>query len=260
MSFYNTSCASHGCPEGKSTKCTIAVPQPLLQSSGEPDDCPLDVRRYFERVNGLSTQEGEERGLRFHPKADDVLLTTGTKSGTAWTQQIMHGLRSGGDMNFDDIDAIIPFLEYYCDQGDHAEMDFTQPFAPPRFFKTHVLYDVTPRGFGKYIFVTRCVSHTVFLSKRQGEILHREPKDSIVSLYYFHRDWLFERNAISLDSFVEWMVIRDNVSYSSYANALQHQHLSNAVCLSPSALHFGLQSRGFPTVRTRMCCGCTTKT
>ena len=159
-SLCGTDCASCGCLEDKNDKRVVAIPQPP-QLSGEQDDCPIAVRRYLERINGLSTEECMERGLSFHPKADDVLLTTGSKCGTAWTQQIVHGLRSGGDMDFDDVDAIIPFLEYYCDQDDQAELECTQPYAPPRLFKTHITYDATPQGFGKYIFVTRCVSHQV---------------------------------------------------------------------------------------------------
>ena len=77
-------------------------------------------------------------------------------------------------------------------------------------------------------------------------MLHRDPKDSIVSFYYFHRDWLFERDTISLDSFVEWMVIRDNVPYSSYANGYQLRHLSKAQCPFLSALYSALVASWFP--------------
>ena len=77
-------------------------------------------------------------------------------------------------------------------------------------------------------------------------MLYRDPKDAVVSFYYFHCDWLFEEDTISLDSFVEWMVIRDNVPYSSLANATQLQHMSKAKYPSLSALHLWPAVSWFP--------------
>ena len=121
-----------------------------------PVTCSSALRAYFQRTGGLSTKEGVEKGLAFTPRGDDVLLSVGSKSGMTWTQQIVHGLRSGGNMDFEDLDTIIPFLEYFYahntenDLGQHA-----QPYAPPRLFKTQVRHDWTPKGFGKQIVVTR---------------------------------------------------------------------------------------------------------
>src|SRR4051812_22006220 len=39
----------------------------------------------------------------FRPRADDVIIAPFAKCGTTWLQQIFHCLRTGGDMDFDDI-------------------------------------------------------------------------------------------------------------------------------------------------------------
>ena len=70
-------------------------------------------------------------------------------------QQIMHGLRSGGDMNFDEVDFVIPFIEFYYEYEHERELESSQPFEPPRLFRTHCLYDMAIKGFGKHIVVVR---------------------------------------------------------------------------------------------------------
>ena len=67
----------------------------------------------------MITEEGVNRGLSFKPRSNDVFVVTPPKCGTTWMQQILHQLRSGGDMSFNDISEEIPFIEYAYD----IEMD-----------------------------------------------------------------------------------------------------------------------------------------
>ena len=67
----------------------------------------------------MITEEGVNRGLSFKPRSNDVFVVTPPKCGTTWMQQILHQLRSGGDMSFSDISEEIPFIEYAYD----IEMD-----------------------------------------------------------------------------------------------------------------------------------------
>lgn len=67
--------------------------------------------------------------------------------------QIIHGLRSGGDMNFEEISAVIPYIEM---AHDCAYLDLNEPQGfLPRAYKTHTLYPDCPKGAGKYIFAIR---------------------------------------------------------------------------------------------------------
>ena len=68
-------------------------------------------------------------------------------------RQILHGLRSGGDMSFEEIDEVIANLEF-SPYGAH--IDAPQPFQP-NMYKTHLTYEDCPKGFSKYIVVTRFV-------------------------------------------------------------------------------------------------------
>ena len=42
------------------------------------------------------------------PRPTDVVISTPPKTGTTWVQQIVHQLRTGGDMDFEDIYQPIP--------------------------------------------------------------------------------------------------------------------------------------------------------
>ncbi len=76
-----------------------------------------------------------------------------TSISTVGLPQIVHSLRTRGDMNFEEINLVIPCIEAAHDYG-YTDLDAPQ-VAPPRMFKTHFWYRDTPKGAGKYIYVTR---------------------------------------------------------------------------------------------------------
>ncbi len=84
-------------------------------SSEKSADGSSGVQLLKKRVSRLETEEGRSRGLNFKPRPNDVFVVTSPKCGTTWMQQILHQLRSGGDMSFDDIDDVIPVIEMAYD-------------------------------------------------------------------------------------------------------------------------------------------------
>ena len=47
----------------------------------------------------------------YRPRPTDIVISPFGKSGTTWTQQIFHTLRTRGDMAFDDISRVVPWIE-----------------------------------------------------------------------------------------------------------------------------------------------------
>ncbi len=92
-----------------------------------------------------------EKGLQVKLRPSDVVITPYGKSGTTWTQQIVHTLRTRGDMDFDDISRVVPWIEVSA--GLDIDLDAEQK-ANPRAFKSHLAWDDMPRG-GTYINVVR---------------------------------------------------------------------------------------------------------
>jgi hypothetical protein len=121
-----------------------------------------------------------ELGKEFRPRPSDVIITPWSKSGTTWLQQIAHGLRSGGDMNFDDISAVSPWIEVAYALG--IDLDADQGWEP-RLFKSHYSYRAVPKGC-RYI------------------VSFREPKRVMVSYYKFYEGWLFEPGTVTLDEYL----------------------------------------------------------
>ena len=121
-----------------------------------------------------------ERGKAFRPRADDVIITPWSKSGTTWLQQIVHGLRSGGDMDFDDISRISPWIEVADALG--IDLDAEQGWLP-RAFKSHYSYVDVPKG-ARYI------------------VSFREPRPVMISYYRFYEGWLFEPGTVTMDEYL----------------------------------------------------------
>lgn len=149
-----------------------ATPAPLPR--------PTSVDAVRERLSRFATDEGRQRGLDIEVRADDVFIATYPKCGTTWMQQIVHGLRTRGAMQFAEIGAVVPWLEMAYDIGmDPA----AEQVARPRAFKSHLHWGNVPKG-GRYIHVTR------------------DPVAAAISLYRFFEGWVFEAGCIDIDTFV----------------------------------------------------------
>jgi hypothetical protein len=140
-----------------------------------------------ERGEHFQTEASEAQGLTFQPRPTDVFISPYSKSGTTWLQQIVHGLRTRGSMEFDEITAVTPWLEMALDLGldIHGEQ-----VANPRVYKSHMDWHEIPKG-GRYIYSIR------------------DPRDALVSAYRFLGDWWFDIDAIPMDVFARGAFMRD---------------------------------------------------
>ena len=132
------------------------------------------------------SDESRRRGLGYQPRPDDIFISPYAKCGTTWMQQIVHGLRSAGSMEFDEITQAVPWLELAYDMGWDVNAD---QVAHPRAFKSHLRWNEIPKG-GRYI------------------VVMRDPTDAMLSLYRFLDGWRFASGAISLTEFAEYYLTR----------------------------------------------------
>lgn len=117
----------------------------------------------------------------YRPRPSDVIISPFSKCGTTWLQQIFHTLRTRGDMDFDDISRVVPWIETAGVLG----LDLEAPQrGDPRGFKSHLPWGAVPRG-ARYI------------------VAFRDPRDAFVSLYRFMEGWFFEPGAISIEDFAQ---------------------------------------------------------
>jgi len=125
----------------------------------------------------------------YRPRPSDVIITPFGKCGTTWLQQTFHTLRTRGDMDFDDISRVVPWIETAKVVG----LDIEAPQrAEPRGFKSHLDYGAIPKG-AKYV------------------VSFRDPKDAFVSMYRFMEGWFLEPGAVPLEDFApHWL---QNESY-----------------------------------------------
>ena len=86
------------------------------------------VQLLKQKTSKLYSEYGRIHGLNFKPRSDDVLVVTSPKCGTTWMQQILHQLRSGGDMSFDEINDVVPFLENAYDT--EIDLEAEHSFQP----------------------------------------------------------------------------------------------------------------------------------
>ncbi len=166
---------------------------------------PITIAAMREKQSRIMTEEGIRRALTFHPQPTDVIITPYAKSGTTWVQQIVHGLRTRGDMDFSEITEVVPWIEMAHDLG----MDLTKPQkAQPRAFKSHLSWDLVPKG-ARYIYVVR------------------DPKDVLVSMYHFLEGWFFESGAITIAEFARAQFLAPKRPHTYWAHVRSwwpHRH------------------------------------
>ena len=150
-----------------------------MQSAEYPACRATSLDHFFALHERAMGKGSYPQGAPFRARPSDVFITPFAKSGTTWLQQIAHGLRSGGDMDFAEISYVVPCLDYAHAMG--LDPNAGHRFSP-RLFMTHATWAEAPRG-GRYI----CA--------------FRNPKDVITSYYRFLEDWFFDPGTIALDDF-----------------------------------------------------------
>ena len=151
----------------------------------EPLTRPTTCAQYWERQAQFHDEESFAAARAYQPRADDVFVVTPSKSGTTWTQQIVHQLRTGGSMDFDNINDVVPWLEMALLLGVHVD---DPQVADPRAFKTHSPLHQVPNG-GRYVVVLR------------------DPQDALLSLHRFFDGSFIEAGAIDLETFTSGIFV-----------------------------------------------------
>ncbi len=137
------------------------------------------IPELLEKLVNLKSEEGLAQAKAFIPRPDDVVIATFAKAGTTWLQQIVHVLRTGGDMDFGEITEVVPWIETAFDMGIDLE---AEQRGGIRAFKSHWGWGDVPMG---------CRYITVF----------RDPLDTAVSFYHFMDGWFLASGAVSINEF-----------------------------------------------------------
>lgn len=127
--------------------------------------------------------EARQKGSSFRPHAGDVFVATPFKFGTTWMLQVVQSLRSNGDMDFEDIDLVMPYLEFAHDYGI-TDLDEEQRWQP-LLFKTHFWRPHCPHG-------------------SKAVVVVRDPEDVAPSMFHYYSNWMFDAGTISLDTQQFW--------------------------------------------------------
>ena len=140
---------------------------------------PKSIEELLERMPRFRSAAATAAVQHFSSRPSDVFICTYPKSGTTWMQQIVHQIRSGGSMDFDEISVVVPWIESAVDLAiDPA----AEQAWEPRVFKSHLSCTKIPPG-GRYI--------TVF----------RDPLTVLPSFHRFFEGWFFESGSISVTDF-----------------------------------------------------------
>ena len=173
----------------------------------------LAERRERAEASGFSALalESRRRGMAFRPRDSDLFITPFAKSGTTWLQQIVHGLKTGGSMDFDDISRVVPWIEHAYAQ--ELDLEAEQP-GPFRAFKSHLDWHDIPKG-GRYLLSVR------------------DPKDVLVSFYHFFDGWQVERGSVGIEAFAEenFLAGRPQGSYWQHLTSWWDRRHDDAVLL-----------------------------
>lgn len=141
----------------------------------------MEEFRAVQRLLFEAALGARETAEPFAPAPTDIIISPYGKCGTTLLQQMFHTLRTRGDMDFDDISRVVPWIEMSPVLGIDLN---SQQRAEPRGFKSHLSYKSVPTG-ARYV------------------VSLRDPKDSFVSMYRFMEGWFLEPGAVPMEDFFE---------------------------------------------------------
>lgn len=129
------------------------------------------------------TEEEAAAAAPYRPRPTDIIITPYGKCGTTMLQQMFHQLRTaqaGGDMDFDDISRVLPWIENSAGLGLDVNLEQR---ANPRGFKSHLNYEDLPAG-ARYV------------------VSLREPKAAFMSFFRFMEGWFIEPGTVTPQQFL----------------------------------------------------------
>ena len=141
-----------------------------------------------EKVHGIVYPPGltEERmdlfKDQFQGRSTDVYIVTFPKSGTTWTQQVLHLLQNKGEQGDVPLIRAIPWVERVIAAGGEEGVKEIENMPSPRFFKSHSPVHLFPKAEEGAKIV----------------VVGRNPKDTMVSMFHhakskvefeFNGDW-----------------------------------------------------------------------
>jgi hypothetical protein len=170
---------------------TEAIPDTPTPPTGARPTSIAEIREHEKRMPFDKIDEGVRS---FKTRPTDIIVATFPKSGTTWMQQIVHGLRTRGSMDFEEIHMVVPFIDFSHIHG--VDLDAPQ-VAEPRAFKTHLPWGRAPKG-ARYIYVVR------------------DPGDALVSAYHFMNGVMFERDSIDVNTFGQELFLAEGATFGTY--------------------------------------------
>ena len=169
-----------------------------------------ELREKMKLFQAADAQEKEP----YNPLSTDVIISPFAKCGTTWLQQMFHTLRTRGDLDYDDISRVVPWIE----TAPRLGIDINAPQrAEPRGFKSHQTWDKLPRG-AKYI------------------VSLRDPRDVLVSLYKFSEGWFFEPGAISIDEYAEENFLKERGYWKHLVSWWEHKEDDSVLLVTYEAM------------------------
>src|SRR5690348_4535759 len=95
------------------------------------------------QAKSWNSEERARSIASYRPRPTDIIISPYAKCGTTWLQQTFHCLRTRGDMDFDDVSRVVPWIETARQLG--LDLEVPQR-GSPRGFKSHLPYDQVPKG------------------------------------------------------------------------------------------------------------------
>ncbi|XP_010134821.1 PREDICTED: sulfotransferase 1 family member D1-like [Buceros rhinoceros silvestris] len=144
----------------------------------------------------------------FQAQPDDLLVSTYPKSGTTWLSEILDIIYQDGSVEKCQRDAIynrVPFLEYK-EPGMPSGVELLEKTPSPRLVTTHLPVQLLPKSF--------CDKNCKVI------YMARNPKDVVVSYYYFYQMAKTHPDPGTLAEFLETFMA-GKVAYGSWYEHVQ---------------------------------------
>ncbi|XP_056626809.1 sulfotransferase 1C2 [Triplophysa dalaica] len=140
----------------------------------------------------------------FSPDPSDLLIATYPKAGTTWAQEIVDLLLHNGDAEMckrAPTAVRIPFLEIFSPPPIPSGLDLLKQMKPPRVIKTHLPFQLVPKGFWE--------------NKCKVIYVARNAKDNAVSYFHFDRMNLTQPEPGPWDGYVD-KFMKGQLSWGSW--------------------------------------------